>query len=60
MYGIAELVTGNYERGYRFGKLALKLQAQLKSKETESGTIGSGVALLVHWRDALRPGLPLS
>lgn len=54
MYAVIELAIGNRSRAYRFGKLALQLQEQIKCRETESSTIGSVVALVTHWKDPLR------
>jgi predicted ATPase len=54
IYGIAELLTGNYRRAYRFGKLALSLLDRLTSRDAECCTTGLALTWLTHWYDPVR------
>ena len=54
IYGMAELVNGNYRRAYRFGKLALSLLGRIKSRDAECSTTGLALTWLMHWYDPIR------
>jgi predicted ATPase len=51
IYGMAELLNGNYGRAYRFGKLALSLLDRIKSPDAACSTTGLALTWLTHWYD---------
>jgi predicted ATPase len=57
IYGMAELLNGNYGRAYRFGKLALSLLDRIKSPDAACSTTGLALTWLTHWYDPVR-GMP--
>jgi predicted ATPase len=54
IYGMAELVNGNYGRAYRFGKLALSLLDRINSPDAACSTTGLALTWLTHWYDPVR------
>jgi predicted ATPase len=59
IYGIAELASGDYRRGYRFGKLAISLLDKFENREAECSTIVLALTTLTHWYDPLRDMPPI-
>jgi histidine kinase len=59
IYGVAELSSGNYRRGYRFGKLAITLLDEFTNKEAECATVGTALSVLTHWLDPIREMPPI-
>jgi predicted ATPase len=53
VYGVAEIALRNYAVGYRFGRLAMQLNAQMKSKEAECATMAFTFTFLTFWKDSL-------
>ena len=54
IYGVAQLSSGNHRGAYRFGKLALALQNQVKAKDAECATTVLSLTLLTHWYEPVR------
>lgn len=52
-YGMAELASGNYQLGFRFGRLAMTLLDRMQCKEAICPTICLTVACLSHWNEPL-------
>ena len=52
IYGVAEIALKNYDKGYRFGRLALRLSEMIKSKDAECATIGLTLTCLSFWKDS--------
>jgi predicted ATPase len=53
IYGVAEIALRNYDKGYRFGQLALKLGDVLKSKDAECATMAFTLTFLSFWKDSM-------
>ena len=53
IYGISELTLGNYENGYRCGKLALAMLNETKCRDAECPTIGLVLTMLSHWKEPM-------
>ena len=53
IYGVAELALGNYDKGYRFGQLALTLLDSMGSKDAECATVGYTLTTLSFWKEPL-------
>jgi predicted ATPase len=52
IYGVAEIALKNYGKGYRFGRLALRLSEMIKSKDAECATMGFTLTFLSFWKDS--------
>jgi predicted ATPase/signal transduction histidine kinase/ActR/RegA family two-component response regulator len=57
--GIHNALTGQYEVGYAFGKLALALARRFGNRAEECRTLEVYGVLVHHWKAPLREGLPL-
>ena len=53
MYSTVEVVLGNYDTGYRFGKLALTMMEQIQCNDAESATIVLSKSITSHWKEPL-------
>jgi predicted ATPase len=58
-YGVAELSSGNYRRGYQFGKLAIALLDKFKNRDAKCSTIGTALSVLTHWYKPIREMPPV-
>lgn len=54
LYGIAELSVGRHKRAFRFGKLALKMQEQLRCRDAECAAVTLSHSMLMHWERPIR------
>lgn len=57
--GIHNALTGQYDIGYAFGKLALALAQRFGNRAEECRTLEVYGVLVHHWKAPLREGLPL-
>lgn len=57
--GIHNALTGQYDVGYAFGKLALALAQRFGNRAEECRTLEVYGVLVHHWKAPLRDGLPL-
>ena len=57
--GIHNALTGQYDVGYAFGKLALALAHRFGNRAEECRTLEVYGVLVHHWKAPLRDGLPL-
>lgn len=57
--GIHNALTGQYDVGYSFGKLALALARRFGNRAEECRTLEVYGVLVHHWKAPLREGLPL-
>ncbi len=57
--GIHNALTGQYDIGYAFGKLALALAQRFGNRAEECRTLEVYGVLVHHWKAPLRDGLPL-
>lgn len=57
--GIHNALTGQYDVGYAFGKLALALAHRFRNRAEECRTLEVYGVLVHHWKAPLRDGLPL-
>lgn len=57
--GIHNALTGQYDVGYSFGKLALALAQRFGNRAEECRTLEVYGVLVHHWKAPLRDGLPL-
>jgi len=57
--GIHNALTGQYDVGYTFGKLALTLAHRFGNRAEECRTLEVYGVLVHHWKAPLREGLPL-
>ena len=57
--GIHNALTGQYDVGYAFGKLALALARRFGNRAEECRTLEVYGVLVHHWKAPLREGLPL-
>ncbi len=57
--GTHNALTGQYEVGYAFGKLALALAQRFGNRAEECRTVEVYGVLVHHWKAPLRDGLPL-
>jgi predicted ATPase len=53
IYGVAEIALRNYDKGYRFGRLALKLGDHMKSRDAECATMAFTLTFLSFWKDSI-------
>jgi predicted ATPase len=53
MYGVAEVVLRNYDKGYRLGQLAVRLSRILENKDALCGTMSFTLTFLSFWKDSL-------
>jgi predicted ATPase len=58
-YGMIEVFLGNHMRGYRFGKLALKMLEQTHLREVECATIIIATSLTSHFQEQINPLIPM-
>ncbi len=57
--GIHNALTGQYDVGYAFGKLAMALAQRFGNRAEECRTLEVYGVLVHHWKAPLRTGLPL-
>jgi predicted ATPase/signal transduction histidine kinase/CheY-like chemotaxis protein len=57
--GIHNALTGQYDVGYAFGKLALAMAQRFGNRAEECRTLEVFGVLVHHWKAPLRDGLPL-
>jgi predicted ATPase/signal transduction histidine kinase/CheY-like chemotaxis protein/tRNA A-37 threonylcarbamoyl transferase component Bud32 len=57
--GIHNALTGQYDIGYAFGKLALAMAQRFGNRAEECRTLEVYGVLVHHWKAPLREGLPL-
>ena len=57
--GIHNALTGQYDVGYAFGKLALSMARRFGNRAEECRTLEVYGVLVHHWKAPLRDGLPL-